>query len=187
MMHRWLAICCCFSAHLASAGATDVSARRRIQEHGNQLNWCDHASPNRWLLILMSEAGNGWAGATATVSSCTGEQIATGLTLADGFEQTSEICLPPVEELNAENYGYTISVGGGGSDAASDVSWELTDSTPRVVLAGGIGEVSTCDRLCDGLTLHLSDTAGDGWTGKQRLARSRLTRQRLHLVHAAVT
>eukprot|EP01047_Picozoa_sp_COSAG01_P086199 COSAG01_NODE_19276_length_1019_cov_84.376087_1_plen_225_part_01 len=112
--------------------------------------WDCRACSNAWDWHMKCEGGGTscWSGHQANVMDCSGNVIlwwdgahhhgtASGLnTNVAGF--TPDICLPTATNGIVQ---YTVSVGGG---TATDLVWELVDSSGYVQMSAGVGVVTTC-------------------------------------------
>ena len=87
-------------------------------------------------LHLVDTWGDGWNGATLSISDCDGDVYEDGITLDDGMDFLAlDICLPAAD-------GYIIEAGGGAYDA--EILWSLLDSTGTPVLSGTAGTHTDC-------------------------------------------
>jgi len=94
-----------------------------------------------WDLLLLDSYGDGWNGATLSISNCNGDVLLDGVTFDDGDEYLQDVCLPISD-------GYTIGAGGGDYDG--EISWRLIESDGSVHLEGGSGDsVSSCPGWID--------------------------------------
>ncbi len=85
--------------------------------------------------------GDGWNGASYTISDAGGSVVASG-TLDNGSEGTDILCL--------EAGNYSITVGGGSWD--SEITWDITDANGNIIASGAVGtfdftvgEVESCE------------------------------------------
>ena len=89
---------------------------------------------NTYTFNMFDSYGDGWNGATFTITDSEGNVVASG-GLAEGSEGFETVCL--------EDGDYTVTVGGGSWD--SEISWSLTDADGNVIAGGTAGtfEIST--------------------------------------------
>jgi hypothetical protein len=93
------------------------------------------ACPNLKYTIEMSDSyGDGWEGNEIAVLDCDGNLIKNGITLEDGSYATQEICL--------DTTYFTVACGGG--SFATEVSWDVLDPNNEMIMAGGVGQETTC-------------------------------------------
>ena len=121
---------------------------------------------NDWDLHLADYYGDGWNGNMLSVADCSGNILASGMTLWSGSSGSSDVCLEV-----GDPEGYTIEVGGGSYQ--SEVSWTLTNAEGEDVVAGGAGTVTTCEETVEDVLeeiceandwdMRLTDTENDGW------------------------
>lgn len=76
-----------------------------------------HSSPVHSVCVDMFR-GDGWEGSTMEITSCTGEVLATGLTVTDGFYKFETECFP------FDLSGFIVEVGGGSYE--SEIYWQIT-------------------------------------------------------------
>jgi hypothetical protein len=137
---------------------------------------CDCGSGYR--LTLTTDASSTWNDATIRVETCTGTQdgsktaLVSPIPISSGTANSGCVAAAPANNLTVtfdfprDSYFTWHNI-----TAAGQLSWSLTDSTGTSVLAGTGGDAvhqwSTCAGSCSGtdLTLHLSDSVGDGWDG----------------------
>jgi len=118
-----------------------------------------------YTLWMYDTAGNGWANQDWVIEDFTGDfdfdtNLDDGSAGTDQFETGNAICgaiCPPGELL------YTIDVDDGND--ASDIYWELLDSSGNIVTAGFAPEEMQICLPEDCYTLWMYDNTGDGWTG----------------------
>ena len=91
---------------------------------------------NDWDLRLEDTYGDGWNGATLSISDCYGTLLESDISFISGYFVVFDVCLPISD-------GYVIDAGGGTYD--EEISWKLLDENGEVYLHGVGGTVSTCD------------------------------------------
>ena len=92
---------------------------------------------NDWDLHLEDSYGDGWNGATLSISHCDGTILESDISLSSGNHIVIDVCLPISD-------GYVIDVGGGAYD--EEISWVLFDENGDTEMFGGAGgAVSNCD------------------------------------------
>ena len=84
----------------------------------------------------MDQWGDGWNGASLSISDCNDFILAGPLSVTGGFYEFLDICLDISDEF------FTITVGGGQFD--HEIAWTLFDTDGSVQLEGGAGTVTTC-------------------------------------------
>ena len=121
---------------------------------------------------MIASGGNGWGPASATLETCDGTIIESDLTLEEGSEDTTQICLPLVSLDSGgevtDVLQFVLIVEGA---VEGSIQWELLDPDGFVTMEGSIGTVTTCgacpavDGVGSSMDLHLVDSFGDGWNG----------------------
>jgi hypothetical protein len=103
---------------------------------------------------LQDSFGDGWSGATATITDCDGNVLYDPLTLISG-----SILIKCVDPSN----GIRVVVSNG--DYPEEISWSL--SFGSTTLTGGAGQSSEMcfDTETSAATLVLTDSGADGWNG----------------------
>ena len=91
---------------------------------------------NYWDLSLTDSYGDGWNGATLSISDCDGNLLVAGISLNSGGAYMVDVCLPISD-------GYVIDAGGGTYD--NEISWTLLDENGSIYLQGEDETVSSCE------------------------------------------
>jgi len=136
----------------------DPAGTTQMEGAAGTVSTCGSCDDNDWDLHLNDSWGDGWNGATLSVTDCDGNVLESALSISWGSFSAVDVCLP-------ESDGYTITAGGGNWD--SEITWSLIDPAGNTELEGAAGTVSTCTEPCDDndWDLHLNDSWGDGWNG----------------------
>lgn len=119
--------------------------------------------PGCYTLLMSDSYGDGWNGATMTISDASGF-VQGSATLATGYNGNQLLQLG-VFNCNGNDVcsDYEISVFGG--DFQDDVTWALIDNAGIVVATGGAPFSEVLCLLPGCYELSMLDATGDGWQG----------------------
>lgn len=118
--------------------------------------------PGCYTINLNDSYGDGWNGATWTLSNLAGTVLIDVTMAAGSFVSYEEavggaVCTLPCPD------GYTFSAGGGYFD--SEISWALYDEGGALVASGGATSSAYLCLTAGCYELQLYDSFGDGWDG----------------------
>ncbi len=134
---------------------------------GNLVDWggaptnvTDCLADGCYVMYLYDLAGDGWNGATFTITDVASGTMQASGTLSNGSFATMQViigagcgaCDP-----------YTLTVSGG--SAPADVTWELYDAGFMLVASGAAPSANSLCLAPGCYTLYQYDAAGNGWQG----------------------
>ncbi|MGC6515746.1 MAG: MopE-related protein, partial [Myxococcota bacterium] len=154
-----------------------------LDEFGNQVFFGDGYTSNAtfsgafsvpsglYTVEMYDSWGDGWNGASLTMTDINGNLLADGQTFTSGsvadFSITVDCAVDTSVGVDTDtDTDCTVDVVTDGGSFASEVSWTLTDALGTVVASGdGFSGAATITAPAGTYTLNMVDSWGDGWNG----------------------